>query len=412
MNVPSPSDIPQDDMDHRHLIQSYDLGHIDPHSPGLIHWHRNGTRVLRSLEGFIRDLHLRHGYEEVRSPLLLSRHLWERSGHWNKYREHMFVVEGPDGEEGYAVKPMSCPGHIGIYQHQRRSYRELPLKLFEFGHVHRREPSGALSGWLRLRGFTQDDSHVFASLSQIPNILGGFVNMVKETYPAFGFSKWRWRLSFRPEIRAGSDTLWDEAENRMRQACETLGLEVELVQGGGAFYGPKIEVILEDRLGRDWQCGVVQLDFVLPERFDLKYQGEDGRVDHRPVLVHHAVLGSLERWIAITLEHNGRLPDWMAPVVVGVCPVGAEQELMARELARDLEAAGVHAAVLANEPLGARLRDLAKAKIPVWAVIGPREMAEYAVSVRRYDGKAVVCDTQGWVDRMARCQRDRREWQP
>lgn len=409
---PQPSAEVVDGLDHRSLIQAYDLGHIEPHSPGLIHWHRNGVRVLRHLEGFVRGLHLRHGYEEVRSPALLSRHLWERSGHWDKYRELMFVAQGPDGEDGYAVKPMSCPGHISIYQHQRRSYRDLPLKLFEFGQVHRREPSGALSGWLRLRGFTQDDSHVFADIAQLPKVIDGFVDMVGEAYQAFGFSKWRWRLSLRPENRAGGDALWDEAEERMRQACDSMGLEVEVAPGEGAFYGPKLEVVLEDRLGRSWQCGVVQLDFVLPERFGMAYQGEDGRADHRPVLIHHAVLGSLERWIAISLEHNGWLPDWMAPVVVGVCPVGAEQELAARELARDLEAAGVHAMVLANNPLGGRLRDLAKAKVPVWAVLGPKEVAQHAVSVRRHDGKAIVCDAQGWVERMARCQNNRRPWRP
>lgn len=406
------SPIPSPEGDHRDLVQAYDLGHIAPHSPGLIHWHRNGVRVLRHLEGFARGLHLRHGYEEVRSPSLLSRALWEKSGHWEKYRDLMFVAGGPQDEGAYAVKPMSCPGHIGIFQHRRRSYRDLPFKLFEFGQVHRREMSGALSGWLRLRGFTQDDGHVFAQVDRIGEIVEGFVAMVGEAYPAFGFSRWRWRLSLRPSVRAGNDALWDEAEARMRQACKMLGLEVEIAEGEGAFYGPKLEVALEDRLGRGWQCGVVQLDFVLPERFGLAYQGEDGRVDHRPVMIHHAVLGSLERWIAIVLEHGGRLPDWMAPVVVGVCPVGGGQELAARELVRDLEAVGVHARMLANGPLGGRLRELAETKVPVWAVIGPREAEQHAVSVRRHDGQAIVCDAQGWVDRMARCQRNRRAWQP
>lgn len=401
-----------DELDHRRLIQAYDLGHIEQHSPGLIHWHPNGVRSLKRLESFVRQLHRRHGYEEVRTPTLLSRQLWERSGHWDKYRQGMFVAGGADGEDVYAVKPMSCPGQIAIYQHKRRSYRELPLRLFEFGQVHRLEPSGSLSGWLRLRGFTQDDSHVFAATEHLQEVVADFVNMVGEAYPAFGFERWKWKLSLRPEKRVGSDTLWDEAENRLRQACESLGLEAEECPGDGAFYGPKLEVVLEDRLGRQWQCGVVQLDFALPERFDLSHQGADGRDDHRPILVHHAVLGSLERWIAICLEHNGRLPDWMAPIMVGICPVGAEQEPAARALAQQLDEAGISAKVLSNDPLKGRLRDLAQAKVPIWAVLGKREVESECVSVRRSDGESVLCHQEGWIGRMARLQRQRREWIP
>lgn len=401
-----------DELDHRRLIQAYDLGHIEPHSPGLIHWHPNGVRVLQRLEAFVRGIHQAHGYQEVRSPALLSRQLWEKSGHWDKYRDGMFVADGPDEEGAYAVKPMSCPGQIGIYQHRRRSYRELPLRMFEFGQVHRREPSGSLSGWLRLRGFVQDDSHVFLAVDQLQEVVKGFVDMVGQAYPAFGFERWRWRLSLRPEQRAGADSLWDEAENRLRQVCQDLGLEVEECPGEGAFYGPKLEAVLEDRLGRQWQCGVVQVDFVLPERFDLAYQGADGSDNHRPVLVHHAVLGSLERWLAISLEHNGRLPDWMAPIMVGVCPIGAEQENAAHDLAKQLESVGVSAMVVANDPLKGRLRSLAEAKVPVWAVLGAREVEGESVSVRRHDGVASVCDAQGWVDRMARLQKNRRDWHP
>lgn len=406
------ADAPEAGFDHRRLVAAYDLGHIDDHSPGLIHWHPAGVRVLHALEGFVRELHAQAGYQEVRSPALLSKALWERSGHWDKYRGGMFVADGPDGEGAYAVKPMSCPGQIGIYQHRRRSYRELPLRLFEFGHVHRNEPSGALSGWLRLRGFVQDDSHVFLAPDQLNAVVEGFVRMVAQAYPAFGFSSWRWRLSLRPAVRAGSDAVWDEAEGRLRQACADLGLAVEECPGEGAFYGPKLEAVVSDRLGRDWQCGVVQVDFVLPDRFGLRYQGADGSDRHAPLLVHHAVLGSLERWLAVSLEHQGHLPDWLCPVAVGVCPVGAGQEAEAAALVARLEQAGVRAQLQAEGPLSGRLRTLAEAKVPVWAVVGAREAASGQASVRRHDGVAGVLPVEAFVEGVAGALRARRDWRP
>ncbi len=399
MNVsvsPVSSDAVADGHDHRRLVQAYDLGHIEEHSPGLIHWHPAGVKVLRKLEGFVRDLHEAQGYEEVRSPALLSRALWEKSGHWQKYRAGMFVAEGADGDSVYAVKPMSCPGQIGIYDHRRRSYRELPLRLFEFGHVHRNEPSGSLSGWLRLRGFVQDDSHVFLAPDQLQQVVESFVSMVSHAYPAFGFQKWRWRLSLRPAMRSGDDALWDEAEGRLRAVCRHLGLDVEECPGEGAFYGPKLEAVLEDRLGREWQCGVVQVDFVLPKQFELHYQGADG-LEHSPILVHHAVLGSLERWLAVVLEHNGCLPDWLAPVAVGVCPISDDQLPQAEAFAHALRAQGVSVVVSAHDPLKGRLRDLAESKVPVWAVIGAREAAAGQVSVRRADGPSQVVEAQEWA---------------
>lgn len=405
------SPAPSEGFDHRRLIAAYDLGHIEEHSPGLIHWHPAGVKVLRSLEAFVRQLHEQQGYQEVRSPAMLSKALWEKSGHWAKYRQGMFVADGPDGESAYAIKPMSCPGQIGIYQHRRRSYRELPLPLFEFGHVHRNEPSGSLSGWLRLRGFVQDDSHVFLAPDQLGQVVAGFVRMVSQAYPAFGFSKWRWRLSLRPEQRAGSDEVWDQAEGRLRQVCADLGLEVEECPGEGAFYGPKLEAVLEDRLGRQWQCGVVQVDFVLPKLFGLKYQGEDGSDQHEPILVHHAVLGSLERWLAVSLEHNGALPDWLVPVAVGVCPVGQGQEAAAQALVDRLQQAGVRAEFSAGDPLNKRLRDLAEAKVPVWAVVGAREADSGMVSARRHDGKPVVLPVDQFVEQMALAMLRRQAWQ-
>lgn len=401
LQSPAPS---EEGFDHRRLIAAYDLGHIEEHSPGLIHWHPNGVRVLRRLEAFVRELHEAQGYQEVRSPALLSRALWERSGHWDKYRAGMFVADGPDGEAAYAVKPMSCPGQIGIYQHRRRSYRELPLRLFEFGQVHRNEPSGALSGWLRLRGFVQDDSHVFLAPDQLQSVVAGFVAMVSQAYPTFGFQAWRWRLSLRPAQRAGSDAIWDEAEARLRAVCRDLGLDVEECPGEGAFYGPKLEAVLVDRQGRQWQCGVVQVDFVLPERFGLVYQGADGGADHAPILVHHAVLGSLERFLAIALEHSGALPDWLAPVVVGVCPVGQAQQQAAANLVARLQAHGVPARLSIGDPLGKRLRDLAEAKVPLWAVIGAREASSGEISVRRAEGKACLMSVDRLVQELVSCQ--------
>lgn len=402
----SPDALLSEGFDHRRLVQAYDLGHIEEHSPGLIHWHPHGVKVLRSLEQFVRGLHEEQGYEEVRSPALLSRALWEKSGHWQKYRAGMFVAEGADGDSVYAVKPMSCPGQIGIYAHRRRSYRELPLRLFEFGHVHRNEPSGSLSGWLRLRGFVQDDSHVFLAPDQLQDVVEGFVAMVGQAYPAFGFDQWRWRLSLRPEVRSGDDALWDEAEGRLREVCQRLGLDVEECPGEGAFYGPKLEAVLKDRQGREWQCGVVQVDFVLPKQFDLGYQGADGQ-EHAPILVHHAVLGSLERWLSVVLEHNGCLPDWLVPVAVGVCPISDAQLPEAQAFAQALRAQGVSAMVSAHDPLKGRLRDLAEAKVPVWAVIGAREAAAGQASVRRADGPSQAVEVKAWAKQAGERLRER-----
>ena len=382
-------------VDHRDLVSSYDLGHIEQHSPGLIHWHPNGVRVLRKLEDWIRALHAQNRYQEVRSPAILSKALWEVSGHWEKYQDLMFVAQVED--EAYAVKPMSCPGHIGIYKHRRRSYRELPFAQFEFGHVHRKEPSGALSGWMRLRGFVQDDSHVLCSVAQIEQVIGRFVGMVSQAYGAFGFSNWSWRLSLRPEKRSGSDALWDQAEGALRQACAALGIEVVEAPGDGAFYGPKLEAAIEDRLGRQWQCGVAQVDFVLPERFDLEFQNAQGERE-QPVMIHHAVLGSLERWLSIVMEHRGELPAWLSPHQVALLPIGAEQENYCHALAVELRERGVEACVLNDGPLAGRVRDVQELHYAHIAVVGKREQAQEQVSARGKDGKSVVVARKEWLD--------------
>lgn len=383
--------------DHRDLIQAMDLAHFEDHSPGVVFWHPAGVRVLRRLEDFCRHLHEQEDYQEVRSPQLLSRSLWERSGHWQKYRQAMYVVQEGD----LALKPMSCPGHLAIYADARRSYRDLPFRMFEFGAVHRQEPSGALSGLLRLRGFVQDDSHVILAVNQIQEGVEAFVRMVEQAYPAMGFDRWSYRISLRPEVRSGSDAEWDLAEDALRQAAQALGLEAEEAQGEGAFYGPKLEVVLHDRLGRAWQCGVVQVDFVLPRQFDISFQNAQGEAE-RPVMLHHAVFGSLERFLAILLEHHGGLPEGLAPQPVAVCPIGQAQEEAARALVRQLRAAGVPAQLAVEGPLNGRLRHLAQAHVPLWAILGAREVASGQVMVRRRGEEGgQLMDQQAWVDRVA-----------
>lgn len=388
----------QSSIDHRDLVSAYDLGHIEQHSPGLIHWHPNGVRLLKRLEDWVGELHAQNGYQEVRSPAMLSRSLWEVSGHWDKYQDLMFVSQFDD--EAYAVKPMSCPGHIGIYKHRRRSYRELPFSLFEFGHVHRKEPSGALSGWMRLRGFVQDDSHVLCGVEQIQEVVARFVSMVSAAYSAFGFSKWSWRLSLRPEKRSGSNQLWDEAEGALREACAKLGIEVVEAPGDGAFYGPKLEAAIEDRLGRQWQCGVAQVDFVLPERFDLDFQNAAGERE-RPVMIHHAVLGSLERWLSIVMEQRGELPAWLSPHQVALLPIGAGEQAYCEDLARQLGQRGVQAHVLSDGPLPGRVRDAQALHYAFIGVAGKREVASGQISARGDDGKSQVEVAQDWMDRVA-----------
>ena len=364
-------------MDHRELIALYDLGHIEEHSPGLIHWHAPGVRVLRKLEDYVRLLHEEKGYMEVRSPALLSKSLWEKSGHWDKYQDLMYVAEG--GEVPMAVKPMSCPGHIAIYQEKKRSYRELPFRQFEFGHVHRREMSGSLSGWLRLRGFVQDDSHVLCAKDQIKDVIQDFVSMVEKAYKDFGFDIWAWKISLRPEKRAGSDDVWDEAESALRAACVSMGIKAKEVPGDGAFYGPKLEVVLKDRLGRDWQCGVAQVDFVLPSRFDLEYDASNGK--DSPVMIHHAILGSLERWLSVVMEHHGELPKWLSPHEVAVLPVSQAQLDYAKELVSVLKREGVRADLLLDGPLGGRVRSAGMLKYAHQVVVGDKEKESGSVSV-------------------------------
>ena len=302
-----------------------------------------------------------------------------------------------------AIKPMSCPGHIEVFKSRPRSYRELPLKLFEFGHVHRKEASGALSGWLRLRGFVQDDSHVFASLEQLPALIDQFVELVEQAYPKFGFEEWSWKISLRPEQRAGSEEGWDQAERALREACQARGLLVEEKPGEGAFYGPKLEAVLKDRLGRSWQCGVVQVDFVLPDRFELEYQDAKGQWV-RPVMLHHAVLGSLERWLAIVMEHHGGLPDALHPQPVAVLPVSDRHSEKAKEWAKAIEQSIQRPVVILDKgPLKGRLKEADGLMIPWRWVVGDQEQDIKGIgSVRRGHESVQSMSLEEWVDLVAK----------
>lgn len=372
-------------MDHRKLIKQYDLGHIEEHSAGLIHFHPQGQKVFKKLRHYIADIHEQQGYQEVSSPVLLHKDMWVKSGHWEKYQELMFV----EASEDMAIKPMSCPGHINIFQHKRRSYRELPYRLFEFGHVHRKEPSGALSGWMRLRGFVQDDSHVFCFKEHIEDVVSSFVKMCEKVYKDFGFVSWQWQLSLRPQKRSGSDELWDQAEGALRGACHGLGIQACEKEGDGAFYGPKLEVILKDHLGRNWQCGVAQLDFVLPQRFDLSAQDKNGKRQD-VVMVHHAVLGSLERFVSILLEERGCLPHWLAPQQVAVCPISEGQYSYAQSVCDILKGRGFSCQVEKEGSLSSRLKALDDKMVPFRVVVGQKEMDEGKVSLRMFHEASVV----------------------
>ncbi|HZI15406.1 MAG TPA: threonine--tRNA ligase [Myxococcus sp.] len=374
-----------DQNDHRSLGQRLDLFHLQEEAPGMVFWHPRGWRLYRLLEEHVRQRMQREGYLEVRSPQIYSQPLWERSGHWENFRENMFLVE--DGERHLAVKPVSCPGHIELVQRMAPSYRDLPLRLGEFGLVHRSEPGGALHGLFRLRQFTQDDGHIFCAEDQVREEVVRFARSLREFYASFGFDEVEVAFSGRPEARAGADALWDKAESWLLSAAQEAGLECRMQPGQGAFYGPKLEFVLKDRLGRAWQCGTIQLDLVLPERFDLRYVDASGaRV--RPVMLHRALLGSLERFIGVLLEHHGgALPAWLAPEQVVVAPVGEAAVEYAERFAARLREAGCRVGVDARgESLSRKIVDAHGAGVPWVVVVGNREGAAGGVRLRQRDG--------------------------
>ena len=378
--------------DHRKLGREMDLFHMQPEAPGQIFWHPNGWRIYTTLQDYMRRQQERDGYVEVNTPQVIDRKLWEASGHWDKYQEHMFVVE-VDEEHAReksvnALKPMNCPGHVQIYNQGLKSYRELPLRMAEFGSCNRYEPSGALHGIMRVRGFTQDDGHIFCRPDQIETETKKFIAYLSNVYKDLGFAEFKVKFSDRPENRAGSDVVWDKAEIALRNAAEAAGCGFTLNPGEGAFYGPKLEFVLTDAIGRDWQCGTLQVDFVLPERLDANYVGQDGE-KHRPVMLHRACLGSFERFIGILIENfSGRLPFWLASRQVVVAAIVSDADSYCQEVVEALKAAGVRAeADLRNEKINYKVREHSVGKVPVILACGMREVEEKTVSVRRLGEK-------------------------
>lgn len=377
--------------DHRRLGREMDLFHFQEEAPGMAFWHPKGWTVWREVESYMRRRLDAAGYQEVRTPQLVDRKLWEQSGHWEKFREHMFIAEVDEGEEDRdedkrvsALKPMNCPCHVQIFNQGIKSYRDLPLRMAEFGSCHRYEPSGALHGLMRVRGFVQDDAHIFCTEQQIAAETEVFCELLASIYRDLGFETFRIKFSDRPEKRAGSDETWDQAEAALLEATKSAGIDVELNPGEGAFYGPKLEFVLTDAIGRDWQCGTLQVDFVLPERLDANYIGEDGE-KHRPVMLHRAILGSFERFIGILIEDSaGRLPLWLAPVQVVVATITSDADAYGGRVRDALAAAGLRAELdTRNEKINYKVREHSVAKVPVILVVGNREAEEGTVSMRR-----------------------------
>ena len=376
--------------DHRRLGRELDLFHQQEEAVGSVFWHPKGWTLYRAVESYLRSRLERAGYVEVRTPQLIDRSLWVASGHWEKFRQNMFTVRDEDEgkERVLAVKPMNCPGHVQIFRQHLHSYRDLPLRMAEFGSCHRNEPSGALHGIMRVRAFTQDDAHIFCTEDQITAETVAFCDLLRSVYRDFGFPEMTVKFSDRPPVRAGSDEVWDHMEGALKAATEAAGLAYVLNPGEGAFYGPKLEFVLRDAIGRDWQCGTLQVDFVLPERLDASYIGEDGQ-RHRPVMLHRAIFGSMERFIAILIEqYAGRLPLWLAPVQAVVATITSEADAYAETVRAALATAGLRAeADTRNEKINLKVREHSLAKVPALLVVGKREAEQGSVALRRLGGK-------------------------
>jgi threonyl-tRNA synthetase len=372
--------------DHRKLGKAMDLFHAQDEAPGMVFWHDKGWRVYLEIEHYIRDKLRANGYQEVHTPQVIDRSLWEKSGHWDKFQDMMFTTHSEHRD--YAIKPMNCPAHIQIYNHGLKSYRDLPLRLAEFGSCHRNEPSGTLHGLMRVRNFTQDDAHIFCTEEQILPEVSAFIDLLFEVYRDFGFEEVLVKLSTRPEKRVGADELWDKAEKSLEDALDQKGLEWELQPGEGAFYGPKIEFSLRDCLNRVWQLGTIQLDFSMPERLGAHYVAEDN-AKRVPVMLHRAILGSLERFIGILIEHYaGSLPLWLAPVQVVVMNITDRQAAFAEEVVKGLQEKGIRADLdLRNEKIGFKIREHTLQRVPYLLVVGDREMEDRSVAVRTRKGE-------------------------
>ena len=367
--------------DHRKLGRELDLFHIDDHAPGVVFWHPKGWTVWQQVEQYMRTVYRDNGYQEVKGPQLLDKTLWEKTGHWDKYRENMFTTESE--KRDYALKPMNCPGHILIFKQGIKSYRDLPLRYGEFGQCHRNEPTGGLHGIMRVRGFTQDDGHIFCTEDHILAECVAYTELLQRVYKDFGFTDIIYKIATRPEQRIGSDASWDKAEEALMESLRRSNCEFVVAPGDGAFYGPKIEYTLKDALGRQWQCGTMQVDFSMPERLDAEYVAEDGS-RQRPVMLHRAIVGSLERFIGILIEqHAGAMPVWLAPVQVAVLNITDSQADYAAEVAKTLQKQGLRTHLdLRNEKITYKIREHSLQKVPYLLVVGDKEKASGAVAVR------------------------------
>ncbi|MDE0813746.1 MAG: threonine--tRNA ligase [Alphaproteobacteria bacterium] len=374
--------------DHRRLGREMDLFHIQEEAAGSVFWHPKGWTLYRTCETYMRRRLDAAEYVEVKTPQLVDRSLWERSGHWEKFREHMFTAEA-EHDHVLALKPMNCPGHVQIFRQGITSYRDLPIRMAEFGSCHRNEPSGALHGLMRVRAFTQDDAHIFCTEDQIVSETKQFCELLLSIYRDFGFEEVEVKFSDRPEVRAGDDLVWDQAEAALKTATEAAGLPFTLNPGEGAFYGPKLEFILKDTIGRHWQCGTLQVDFVLPERLDAVYVAEDGK-KHRPVMLHRAILGSFERFIGVLIEHYaGRLPLWLAPVQGAIATITSDADDYAKEVATAFADTGMRLSLdIRNEKINYKIREHSVTKLPLILVVGKQEAENRTVAIRRLGGKA------------------------
>jgi len=372
--------------DHRRLGREMELFHQQEEAVGSVFWHPKGWTLWRTVESYMRKKLEKNNYLEVKTPQMVDRSLWEQSGHWEKFGANMFTVHTQD-DRTLAIKPMNCPCHVQIFKVGIKSYRDLPLRMAEFGSCHRYEPSGAMHGIMRVRAFTQDDAHIFCTPDQITSETIAFCELLKEVYQDFGFTDVKVKFSDRPAVRAGSDETWDKAEKALLEASAAAGLETTLNPGEGAFYGPKLEFVLRDAIGRDWQCGTLQVDFVLPDRLDSSFVGEDGE-KHPPVMLHRAILGSFERFLGILIEHHaGKFPFWLAPLQVVVATITNDADDYAKQVLAKLKAAGIRAELdLRNEKINFKVREHSLAKVPVLLVVGMKEAETGQVALRRLGG--------------------------
>ena len=386
--------------DHRKIGKEMNLFHFQEEAPGMVFWHPNGWTVYRILQNFMRDKLDAFDYQEINTPLVVDRKLWEASGHWDKYRENMFITEideeHANEKRTNALKPMNCPCHVQVYNQGLKSYRDLPIRYAEFGSCHRYEASGTMHGLMRVRGFTQDDGHIFCTEEQIETETKLFIELLSSTYKDLGFEKFDIKLSTRPEIRVGSDEVWDKAESALESAIKKLELPYKIEEGDGAFYGPKLDFVLTDAIGREWQCGTFQADFNLPERLDAEFVGEDGQ-KHRPVMIHRAVLGSFERFIGVLIEnYSGKLPFWLAPVQVAVATIISDVNDYAADIINQLENMGIRCLEdFRNEKISYKVREHSASKVPVIIALGQREKESQTVSIRRIGSEKTVSMSLG-----------------